>query len=92
MRVAVLADIHGNLPALLAVLAEPDVAAADRVVLLGDIALGPLPAELQNHTVVTVGVGTAARDPEAGRAFLKFLTATPATSLMKSKGFEPIPK
>jgi predicted phosphodiesterase len=45
MRVAVLADIHGNLPALEAVLAEPDVAAADRVVLLGDIALGPMPAE-----------------------------------------------
>lgn len=41
--VAVLADIHGNLPALEAVLAEPDVAAADAVVLLGDIALGPLP-------------------------------------------------
>ena len=35
MRVAVLADIHANLPALEAVLAEPDVAAADRVVLLG---------------------------------------------------------
>ena len=45
MRVAVLSDIHGNLPALEAVLAEPDVATADRVVLLGDIALGPLPAE-----------------------------------------------
>ena len=45
MRVAVLSDIHGNLPALEAVLAEPDVAAADRVVLLGDIALGPMPAE-----------------------------------------------
>jgi predicted phosphodiesterase len=45
MRVAVLADIHANLPALEAVLAEPDVAAADRVVLLGDIALGPMPAE-----------------------------------------------
>jgi predicted phosphodiesterase len=45
MRVAVLADIHGNLPALEAVLAEPDVAAADAVVLLGDIALGPMPAE-----------------------------------------------
>jgi predicted phosphodiesterase len=43
--VAVLADIHGNLPALNAVLAEPDAAAADAVVLLGDIALGPLPAE-----------------------------------------------
>lgn len=45
MRVAVLADIHANLPALEAVLAEPDVASADRVVLLGDIALGPMPAE-----------------------------------------------
>jgi predicted phosphodiesterase len=44
MRVAVLADIHANLPALDAVLAEPDVASADAVVLLGDIALGPMPA------------------------------------------------
>jgi predicted phosphodiesterase len=44
MRVAVLADIHANLPALEAVLAEPDVRSADRVVLLGDIALGPMPA------------------------------------------------
>jgi predicted phosphodiesterase len=43
--VAVLADIHANLPALEAVLAEPDVAAADAVVLLGDIALGPMPAQ-----------------------------------------------
>jgi len=42
-RVAVLADIHGNLPALDAVLAEVDAAGADLVVLLGDIALGPLP-------------------------------------------------
>ena len=42
--VAVLADIHGNLPALNAVLGEPGVAAADAVVLLGDIALGPMPA------------------------------------------------
>ncbi|MDX3073167.1 metallophosphoesterase family protein [Streptomyces sp. NPDC088354] len=42
-RVAVLADIHGNLPALEAVLAEPDVRDADRVVLAGDHAAGPLP-------------------------------------------------
>jgi putative phosphoesterase len=44
-RVAVLSDIHGVLPALDAVLAEPDVAAADRVVLTGDLAAGPLPAQ-----------------------------------------------
>ena len=40
-----LADIHANRPALDAVLDEPDVAGADAVVLLGDIALGPMPAE-----------------------------------------------
>jgi predicted phosphodiesterase len=45
MRVAVLADIHANLPALEAVLDEPDVSEADAVLLLGDIALGPMPAE-----------------------------------------------
>jgi predicted phosphodiesterase len=45
MRVAALYDIHGNLPALEAVLAEPDVAAADRVVVGGDALEGPMPAE-----------------------------------------------
>ena len=45
MRVAVLSDIHGVLPALEAVLAEPDVTAADLVVLTGDLAAGPQPAE-----------------------------------------------
>ena len=45
MKVAVLADIHGNLPALEAVLAEVDAAAPDLVVVCGDVASGPLPAE-----------------------------------------------
>lgn len=45
MRIAVLADIHGNLPALEAVLAEVDRAGVDAVVLNGDLATGPMPAE-----------------------------------------------
>lgn len=44
--VAVLSDIHGVLPALEAVLAEPDVAAADRIMLTGDIAAGPQPTDV----------------------------------------------
>ncbi|MET8246088.1 metallophosphoesterase family protein [Streptomyces sp. NPDC005202] len=44
--VAVLSDIHGVLPALEAVLAEPEVATADRIVLTGDIAAGPQPADV----------------------------------------------
>jgi predicted phosphodiesterase len=43
MRVAVLADIHGNLPALEAVLTEVAAAGVDAVVLNGDIATGPVP-------------------------------------------------
>jgi len=43
MRVAALYDVHGNLPALVAVLAElPDDAA---IVVGGDIAAGPFPGE-----------------------------------------------
>jgi predicted phosphodiesterase len=42
-RVAVLSDVHGVLPALTAVLAEPDVRAAELIVLTGDIAAGPQP-------------------------------------------------
>jgi predicted phosphodiesterase len=45
MRVAVLADIHGNLPALEAVLHDVDAAGADAVVLAGDMTVGPLQTE-----------------------------------------------
>jgi len=41
--VAVLSDVHGVLPVLDAVLAEPDVRAADLVVVTGDHAAGPQP-------------------------------------------------
>jgi predicted phosphodiesterase len=45
MRVAVLADIHGNLPALDAALLDIFEVGVDAVVLNGDIATGPMPAE-----------------------------------------------
>jgi putative phosphoesterase len=45
MRIAVLCDIHGNLPALQAVLAEVEKAGVDLVVFGGDVAAGPMPVE-----------------------------------------------
>ena len=42
MRLAVIADIHGNLPALEAVLADIATRGADRIVNLGDCVAGPL--------------------------------------------------
>jgi putative phosphoesterase len=45
MRVAALYDIHGNLPALEAVLAEVADANVDRIVVGGDVVPGPMPRE-----------------------------------------------
>ena len=44
-RVAALYDIHGNLPALDAVLAEVRAAGVDRIVVGGDVLPGPMPRE-----------------------------------------------
>jgi predicted phosphodiesterase len=43
VRVAALYDVHGNLPALEAVLAEVEALGVDAVVVGGDIAIGPMP-------------------------------------------------
>ena len=45
MKIAALADIHGNLPALEAVLAEVERERPDLIVVCGDVASGPMPAE-----------------------------------------------
>ena len=44
MRVAALYDVHGNLPALEAVLADPRLAEADLIVSGGDLVAGPMPS------------------------------------------------
>jgi putative phosphoesterase len=45
MRVAALYDIHGNLPALDAVLDDVRAAGVDQIVVGGDVVLGPMPNE-----------------------------------------------
>ncbi|HEY3085582.1 MAG TPA: metallophosphoesterase family protein [Candidatus Dormibacteraeota bacterium] len=45
MRVAALADVHGNLPALEAVLEEVEREKPDLTVFCGDVASGPMPSE-----------------------------------------------
>ena len=51
--------------------------------------LGPFPPELQNYVVFTAGVGAAAKEAEAARALIKFLTAPAAVPVIKAKGMEP---
>ena len=67
MRVAVLNDIHGNLPALDAVLAEVNEASVDAIVVGGDLAWGPLPRETLERLMALEGrarfvMGNADRD------------------------------
>ena len=45
MRVAALADVHGNAPALEAVLADVERAAVELIVFCGDLTWGPFPRE-----------------------------------------------
>jgi putative phosphoesterase len=49
--VAALYDVHGNLPALDAVLAEVESAGATEIVSGGDVALGPLPRETVDRLI-----------------------------------------
>ena len=57
MRLAALYDIHGNLPALDAVLQDVRRANVDRVVIGGDILPGPMPHETFNR-VLNLGITT----------------------------------
>jgi putative phosphoesterase len=54
MRIALLADIHANLPALTAVLADLQPRGCERIVHAGDlIAIGPYPAEVVDLAMST---------------------------------------
>lgn len=52
--------------------------------------LGPFPPELQSYTGYSAGVGTAAKEAEAGKALIHFLQAPAAVPVLKTKGMEPI--
>jgi molybdate transport system substrate-binding protein len=51
--------------------------------------LGPLPADIQNITVYSAGLHTAAPAPDAAKALMKFLTAPEAAAAIRKTGMEP---
>lgn len=100
MRVAVLCDIHGNLHALEAVLAEVEREEVDAVVLGGDVAWGPFPAETTERLrAMGEGVlwvrGNADRDPgdwaaeRLGDERVRFLRGLPDTQRLDVDGLGP---
>lgn len=51
--------------------------------------VGPIPQELQTWIGFTAGVGSAAKEPEAARAMLRFFTAPAAAPVLKAAGVQP---
>ena len=54
--------------------------------------LGPLPAGVQNVTMLSAGVDTSSAAPDAARAFVSFLSSTAAAVVLKTNGFQPAAK
>jgi putative phosphoesterase len=86
-RVAALYDIHGNLPALEAVLAEVDSLRVDAVVVGGDVVAGPMPVEtlevlraradtrfIRGNADRELAVGAPEPESEAARPAWRWLT------------------
>ena len=51
--------------------------------------LGPLPAAVQQITVFSVGIQAGAKEAEAAKALVKFITAPAAVSAYRKRGLDP---
>ena len=52
-------------------------------------AVGPLPAEIQTITTFSGGVHAAAKEADAARAWLAFITAPQAAAVLRKHGMDP---
>jgi molybdate transport system substrate-binding protein len=54
--------------------------------------VGPLPESLQNYVMQTAALGSAAKQPAAGAALIKYLASTAAAPVFDAKGLQPPPR
>jgi molybdate transport system substrate-binding protein len=50
--------------------------------------VGPLPPDIQNMTVFSAGLSTAAKNADGAKALIQFLATPDARAVIKSKGLE----
>jgi molybdate transport system substrate-binding protein len=53
--------------------------------------VGQLPPDVQKITVFSAGIAAVSKEPEAGRALIKFLGSAAAAPVIVKSGMEPIP-
>ena len=51
--------------------------------------VGPLPADIQKMTIFASGLAANAKQPEAAKALVKFITSPDAAQAYKKRGMEP---
>jgi molybdate transport system substrate-binding protein len=52
--------------------------------------VGPLPPEVQKITIFSAGIVKGAKEPEAGRALIKFLASASAAPVIEKSGLDPM--
>ena len=53
--------------------------------------VGPLPPDVQKITVFSAGIATVSKEPDAGKALIRFLASPAARAAIVKSGMEPIP-
>jgi molybdate transport system substrate-binding protein len=69
--------------------AELGVFLANTLIAPGVDLVGPFPAEVQQEVFYIAAVAASARDADAARAFVAFLTTPAAAAVIRAKGMEP---
>jgi molybdate transport system substrate-binding protein len=52
--------------------------------------VGPLPDDLQKITIFSAGIASGSKQPDAGKALIKFLASPEARAEIVKSGMEPI--
>jgi molybdate transport system substrate-binding protein len=52
--------------------------------------VGPIPADLQTHIGFAAALSASAKQPEAGKALIRFLSAPAAAATLRAKGVDPM--
>jgi molybdate transport system substrate-binding protein len=82
----------GGFSGTLLVSGEADIAIQSKPELLsvsGVEVVGPLPGDMAFTVVYSAGVGSGATQPDAAKAWVKYLTSPEAQALFKAKGYDP---
>jgi molybdate transport system substrate-binding protein len=53
---------------------------------------GPLPAEIQNTTLMAAGIVATSQAPDAAKTFIGFISSPSAVAVLKASGFQPVDK